>query len=47
MRVLREQPLIFDGRSLFDPATARSLGLGLDYHAIGRGEAPRGVGLEG
>ena len=45
MRVLRKPPLIFDGRSLFDPATARSLGL--DYHAIGRGEAPRGVGLEG
>ena len=44
MRALLKQPLIFDGRNLFDPALVRSLGL--EYHAIGRGEAPRG-GVEG
>ena len=43
MRALLKQPLIFDGRNLFDPALVRSLGL--EYHAIGRGEAPRGAGL--
>ena len=37
MRALLKQPLIFDGRNLFDPALVRSLGL--EYHAIGRGEA--------
>ena len=45
MRALLKQPLIFDGRNLFDPALVRSLGL--EYHAIGRGEAPRGAGLAG
>jgi hypothetical protein len=45
MRALLKQPLIFDGRNLFDPPLVR--GLGLAYYAIGRGEAPRGVGLEG
>jgi len=49
MRALLKQPLIFDGRNLFDPALVRSLGL--EYHAIGRGgapgEAPCGVALEG
>ena len=34
-----------DGRNLFDPALVRSLGL--EYCAIGRGAATRGVGLEG
>jgi UDPglucose 6-dehydrogenase len=37
MRALLKQPLIFDGRNLFDPALVR--GLGLEYHATGRGEA--------
>jgi UDPglucose 6-dehydrogenase len=45
MRALLKQPLIFDGRNLFDPALVRSLGL--EYHAIGRGGAPRGLALEG
>jgi len=45
IRVLLTQPLIFDGRNLFDPALVRALGL--EYYVIGRGEAPRGVGLEG
>jgi UDPglucose 6-dehydrogenase len=45
VRALLKQPLIFDGHNLFDPALARRLGL--EYHAIGRGEAPRGVALEG
>ena len=49
MRALLKQPLIFDGRNLFDPALVRSLGL--EYFAIGRGEAHqgarRGVALEG
>ena len=39
MRALLKQPLIFDGRNLFDPALVR--GLGLEYYAIGRGEGPR------
>ena len=37
VRALLKQPLIFDGRNLFDPALVRSLGL--EYHAIGCGEA--------
>ena len=45
MRALLKQPLIFDGRNLFDPALVRSLGL--EYHAIGRGETPSGAGLAG
>jgi UDPglucose 6-dehydrogenase len=45
MRALLKQPLIFHGRNLFDLALVR--GLGLEYYAIGRGEAPRGVGLAG
>jgi hypothetical protein len=44
MRALLKQPLIFDGRNLFDPALVHSLGI--EYHAIGRGEAPREVALE-
>jgi hypothetical protein len=40
-----KQPLIFDGRNLFDPALVHSLGI--EYHAIGRGEAPREEALEG
>jgi hypothetical protein len=42
-RVFGDLPgLIFDGRNFFDPALVRSLGL--EYHAIGRGEVPREVG---
>ena len=33
---LRE-PLVFDGRNLFDPALMKSLGI--EYHGIGRGVA--------
>jgi UDPglucose 6-dehydrogenase len=32
-----KQPLIFDGRNLFDPPLVREAGL--EYHAVGRGEA--------
>ncbi|WP_300456533.1 UDP-glucose/GDP-mannose dehydrogenase family protein [Accumulibacter sp.] len=35
MRALLKQPLIFDGRNLFDPALVRSLGI--EYCAIGHG----------
>ncbi len=49
MRALLKEAVIFDGRNLFDPALVRSLGL--EYFAIGRGEAHqgarRGVALEG
>ena len=31
------QPVIFDGRNMFDPPTVRELGL--EYHAIGRGHS--------
>jgi UDPglucose 6-dehydrogenase len=37
MRALLKEAVIFDGRNLFDPALVRSLGL--EYFAIGRGEA--------
>ena len=33
-RTLR-QPVVFDGRNLFEPADMQALGL--EYHAIGRG----------
>ncbi len=36
-RALKE-PVIFDGRNLYEPAVVRSHGL--DYHAIGRGRPP-------
>jgi hypothetical protein len=36
--VLLKEPLIFDGRNLFDPALVRSLGI--EYHAIGRSAEP-------
>ena len=32
-----KQPVIFDGRNLYDPAFMKTLGL--EYHAIGRGAA--------
>jgi UDPglucose 6-dehydrogenase len=38
MRTLLLQPLVFDGRNLFDPALVRSFGI--EYHAIGRGVRP-------
>mgnify|MGYP000873750475 CR=1 FL=1 len=41
MRALLKQPLIFDGRNLFDPALVRSLGL--EYHAIGQGRRNSGT----
>jgi UDPglucose 6-dehydrogenase len=33
------QPVIFDGRNLFDPATVTALGI--EYYAIGRGDSVR------
>ncbi|HNF91374.1 MAG TPA: UDP binding domain-containing protein, partial [Accumulibacter sp.] len=36
IRALLRQPLIFDGRNLFDPVLVRSLGI--EYHGVGRGE---------
>lgn len=39
MRNALRAPLVFDGRNLFDPALMRSLGI--EYHAIGRGEPVR------
>ena len=44
MRTLLKQPLIFDGRNLFDPALLR--GLGIEYYAIGRGEVQQAGGEE-
>ena len=35
MRKLLRQPLVFDGRNLYDPERVRAAGL--EYHAIGRG----------
>ncbi|HPT50605.1 MAG TPA: UDP-glucose/GDP-mannose dehydrogenase family protein [Accumulibacter sp.] len=35
IRALLKQPVIFDGRNLFDPQMMRELGI--DYHGIGRG----------
>ncbi len=39
IRSLLKHPLIIDGRNLFEPELVRSLGI--EYHAIGRGEAVR------
>ena len=35
IRDLLAEPLIFDGRNLYDPALLRTLGI--EYHGIGRG----------
>ncbi len=45
MWALLKGSLVFDGRNLFDPALVRDLGL--EYYAIGRGEALWGCALEG
>ena len=37
-----KQPLIFDGRNLYDPAVLRNHGF--EYHAIGRGAEPAAAG---
>jgi UDPglucose 6-dehydrogenase len=37
-----KQPLIFDGRNIYDPELLRTLGL--EYHGIGRGYSPTGRG---
>jgi UDPglucose 6-dehydrogenase len=34
IRALLRQPLVFDGRNLFDPKLVNAAGL--DYHSIGR-----------
>ncbi len=36
-----KQPVVIDGRNLFDPALARAAGI--DYRPIGRAAAPTGV----
>jgi UDPglucose 6-dehydrogenase len=40
MRALLRQPVIFDGRNLYEPATMRQLGI--TYYAIGRGSGYAG-----
>jgi UDPglucose 6-dehydrogenase len=37
IRAALAQPVVFDGRNLFDPATMRSAGL--EYLAVGRSNA--------
>jgi UDPglucose 6-dehydrogenase len=39
IRTSLRQPLVFDGRNLFEPALMQSLGI--EYHAIGRAQAAR------
>ena len=34
-----KQPVVFDGRNLYEPATMAMLGI--EHHAIGRGTGPR------
>ncbi len=38
-----KQPLIFDGRNIYDPALL--LGMGIEYHGIGRGHVPKAATL--
>jgi UDPglucose 6-dehydrogenase len=40
IRSALKQPLIFDGRNMFEPAAMQAVGV--EYHAIGRGESIRG-----
>jgi UDPglucose 6-dehydrogenase len=35
IKVRLKQPVIFDGRNLYDPASVTALGI--EYHGIGRG----------
>ena len=42
IRTALKQPVIFDGRNLFDPATVKAFGI--EYWAIGRGESLRTMG---
>ena len=44
IREALKQPLIFDGRNLFDPVQVRAMGI--EYFAIGRGESVRGQAEE-
>jgi UDPglucose 6-dehydrogenase len=44
LRELLSEPLIFDGRNLYDPALMQRLGFG--YFAIGRGRVPEAQPLE-
>ena len=39
IRATLKQPVVFDGRNLYDPAMMKSMGI--DYHGIGRAAAPR------
>ncbi len=45
MRALLKQPLVFDGRDLFDPVLVR--GLGIEYYGIGRGEGVQQASADG
>jgi UDPglucose 6-dehydrogenase len=38
LKQVLKQPLVFDGRNLYDPALMRAMGI--EYHGIGRGESP-------
>ncbi len=42
LRSRLKQPVVFDGRNLFDPALMKAMGL--EYHGIGRGTAARAGG---
>jgi UDPglucose 6-dehydrogenase len=42
LKTLLRQPLVFDGRNLYDPALMQRLGF--EYFAIGRGRVPQAVG---
>ncbi len=39
MKAALKQPLVFDGRNIYDPALMRSLGI--EYTGIGRGHVPQ------
>jgi UDPglucose 6-dehydrogenase len=39
LKAVMKQPLVFDGRNLYEPALLRAAGI--EYHAIGRGRPPR------
>jgi UDPglucose 6-dehydrogenase len=41
MKAALKQPLVFDGRNIYDPALMRSLGI--EYTGIGRGHVPKSV----
>ncbi len=42
VRAALREPVVIDGRNLFEPALMREAGI--EYHPIGRGAAPREAG---